>query len=149
MSFGKTYHSIRHKLVWHTSECCIVRYNSLAWILLAPTSHVDDEYARAGIFDPKIMITTSRDPSSRLQQFAKVIGWRGWHFVLGMLLIVYPRKCVWYSLTRNVSTVVVTLSRTLWKHVEQTRWQIWWSCMNIVVSLVSVQEKTRGRNGHY
>ncbi|KAJ3413618.1 snoRNA-binding rRNA-processing protein imp4 [Chytridiales sp. JEL 0842] len=37
----------------------------------APTSHIDDEYARAGIADPKILITTSRDPSSRLQQFAK------------------------------------------------------------------------------
>ncbi|KAK9720715.1 snoRNA-binding rRNA-processing protein imp4 [Basidiobolus ranarum] len=36
-----------------------------------PTTHVDDEYARAGVQDPKIMITTSRDPSSRLQQFAK------------------------------------------------------------------------------
>ncbi|KAJ1796112.1 snoRNA-binding rRNA-processing protein imp4 [Coemansia sp. RSA 2399] len=31
----------------------------------------DDEYARAGIFDPKVVVTTSRDPSSRLQQFAK------------------------------------------------------------------------------
>ncbi|KAJ2111707.1 snoRNA-binding rRNA-processing protein imp4, partial [Coemansia sp. RSA 788] len=31
----------------------------------------DDEYARAGIYDPKIVVTTSRDPSSRLQQFAK------------------------------------------------------------------------------
>ena len=38
-----------------------------------PTSHVDDEYARAGIFDPKVLITTSRDPSSRLAQFAKEI----------------------------------------------------------------------------
>jgi U3 small nucleolar ribonucleoprotein protein IMP4 len=36
-----------------------------------PTSHIDDEYARAGIYDPKILITTSRDPSSRLQQFSK------------------------------------------------------------------------------
>ncbi|KAI9230710.1 MAG: anticodon-binding protein [Piptocephalis tieghemiana] len=33
--------------------------------------HVDDEYARAGIQDPKVVVTTSRDPSSRLQQFAK------------------------------------------------------------------------------
>lgn len=33
---------------------------------------MDDEYARAGVFDPKILITTSRDPSSRLQQFSKV-----------------------------------------------------------------------------
>lgn len=33
--------------------------------------NVDDEYARAGQRDPKLLITTSRDPSSRLQQFAK------------------------------------------------------------------------------
>ncbi|KAJ2078835.1 snoRNA-binding rRNA-processing protein imp4 [Coemansia sp. RSA 988] len=31
----------------------------------------DDEYARAGIYDPKVVVTTSRDPSTRLQQFAK------------------------------------------------------------------------------
>ncbi|KAL0626424.1 U3 small nucleolar ribonucleoprotein IMP4 [Plecturocebus cupreus] len=35
------------------------------------TSHVDDEYRWAGVEDPKIMITTSRDPSSRLKMFAK------------------------------------------------------------------------------
>ncbi|THH08643.1 hypothetical protein EW145_g2556 [Phellinidium pouzarii] len=38
-----------------------------------PTTHIDSEYARAGILDPKILITTSRDPSSRLLQFAKEI----------------------------------------------------------------------------
>lgn len=37
----------------------------------APSTHVDDEYARAGERDPKIIITTSRDPSSKLLQFAK------------------------------------------------------------------------------
>jgi len=31
----------------------------------------DDEYRWAGVNDPKIMISTSRDPSSRLKQFAK------------------------------------------------------------------------------
>ncbi|KAJ3161020.1 snoRNA-binding rRNA-processing protein imp4 [Geranomyces variabilis] len=36
-----------------------------------PTNHIDDEYAQAGVHDPKILITTSRDPSSRLAQFAK------------------------------------------------------------------------------
>ncbi|KAK2185814.1 hypothetical protein NP493_222g05020 [Ridgeia piscesae] len=35
------------------------------------TSSVDDEYRWAGVEDPKIMITTSRDPSSRLKMFAK------------------------------------------------------------------------------
>lgn len=37
-----------------------------------PSDHVDSEYSRAGIDDPKILITTSRDPSSKLLQFAKV-----------------------------------------------------------------------------
>lgn len=34
-------------------------------------SSMDDEYARAGVRDPKVCVTTSRDPSSRLKQFAK------------------------------------------------------------------------------
>ena len=33
---------------------------------------MDDEYKWAGVEDPKIMVTTSRDPSSRLKMFAKV-----------------------------------------------------------------------------
>jgi U3 small nucleolar ribonucleoprotein protein IMP4 len=36
----------------------------------APTTHADDEYAQAGLRDPRVCITTSRDPSSRLRQFA-------------------------------------------------------------------------------
>ncbi len=36
-----------------------------------PRTHVDDEYAHAGERDPRILITTSRSPSSRLTQFAK------------------------------------------------------------------------------
>ncbi|KAM0683704.1 snoRNA-binding rRNA-processing protein imp4 [Mitosporidium daphniae] len=36
-----------------------------------PVNHVDDEYANATLVDPKIVITTSRDPSSRLLQFTK------------------------------------------------------------------------------
>lgn len=38
------------------------------------TSHVDDEYRWAGVEDPRLMVTTSRDPSSRLKIFAKVSG---------------------------------------------------------------------------
>ena len=34
--------------------------------------HIDDEYAKVGTYDPKIVITTSRSPSSRLLQFSKV-----------------------------------------------------------------------------
>ncbi|XP_065189562.1 U3 small nucleolar ribonucleoprotein protein IMP4-like [Sycon ciliatum] len=33
--------------------------------------HVDDEYAFAGVEDPKLVITTSHDPSSKLKQFCK------------------------------------------------------------------------------
>jgi U3 small nucleolar ribonucleoprotein protein IMP4 len=36
-----------------------------------PPVSIDDEYASAGADDPRIMITTARDPSARLQQFAK------------------------------------------------------------------------------
>ncbi|KAF3782886.1 U3 small nucleolar ribonucleoprotein, partial [Nymphaea thermarum] len=36
-----------------------------------PRSHIDDEYANAAQRDPKILLTTSRDPSSRLVQFVK------------------------------------------------------------------------------
>merc|ERR1712141_809954 len=34
-------------------------------------SSVDDEYKYAGVEDPKLMVTTSRDPSVRLKIFAK------------------------------------------------------------------------------
>ncbi|GAB5364410.1 hypothetical protein AAMO2058_000967700 [Amorphochlora amoebiformis] len=34
-------------------------------------STIDDEYSKAGIRDPKILLTTSHSPSSRLAQFAK------------------------------------------------------------------------------
>jgi len=34
-------------------------------------STIDDEYAKAGIMDPKILVTTCRNPSSRLTSFAK------------------------------------------------------------------------------
>ncbi|KAH0840039.1 Brix-domain-containing protein [Lanmaoa asiatica] len=36
-----------------------------------PSTHIDNEYSRAGVNDPKVMVTTSRDPSSKLLQFAK------------------------------------------------------------------------------
>lgn len=39
---------------------------------LIPKSHIDDEYEEAKYKDPKVMITTSRNPSSRLMNFQKV-----------------------------------------------------------------------------
>ena len=37
-------------------------------------THIDDdEYRHAGAYDPKLLITTARDPSIRLIQFAKVV----------------------------------------------------------------------------
>ncbi|GLT26078.1 hypothetical protein SLA2020_011650 [Shorea laevis] len=36
-----------------------------------PRTHIDDEYANATEQDPKILLTTSRDPSAPLIQFAK------------------------------------------------------------------------------
>jgi len=37
------------------------------------TDHIDDEYRWAGVEDPKLMITTSHNPSSKLKLFAKEI----------------------------------------------------------------------------
>ncbi|XWS56790.1 hypothetical protein CRYUN_Cryun09bG0115900 [Craigia yunnanensis] len=36
-----------------------------------PKTHIDDEYANATKRDPKILLTTSRDPSAPLVQFVK------------------------------------------------------------------------------
>jgi U3 small nucleolar ribonucleoprotein protein IMP4 len=36
-------------------------------------THVDDEYATAGLMNPNVCVTTSREPSSRLKQFVKEI----------------------------------------------------------------------------
>ena len=44
----------------HESEMDLEKQNSL-----------DDEYAQAGAREPKVCVTTSRDPGSRLKQFAK------------------------------------------------------------------------------
>lgn len=35
-------------------------------------SHLDDEYDPTSLLEPKVCVTTSREPSSRLKQFAKV-----------------------------------------------------------------------------
>ena len=37
------------------------------------TSGVDSEYANAGVADPRVLITTSHDPSSKLTQFLKEV----------------------------------------------------------------------------
>lgn len=39
---------------------------------LVPRSTIDDEYANANERDPKILLTTSHDPSAPLKQFVKV-----------------------------------------------------------------------------
>ena len=39
----------------------------------AAASGVDSEYANAGVADPRVLITTSHDPSSKLTQFLKEV----------------------------------------------------------------------------
>ena len=38
-----------------------------------PRSHIDDEYASSIYREPLVLLTSCRDPSSRLMQFAKVL----------------------------------------------------------------------------
>jgi len=52
-------------------EVALRKEMDLEGVPKAPSSHMDDEYRRSGIEDPKVIVTTSRDPSSRLTQFAK------------------------------------------------------------------------------
>jgi len=38
-----------------------------------PKSHIDNEYGDAGLLEPQVCVTTSRDASSRLKQFSKEV----------------------------------------------------------------------------
>ena len=51
--------------------CCRLSLCLLLCCPAEPRSAIDDEYGNAGAVDPKLLVTTSRDPSSRLSQFAK------------------------------------------------------------------------------
>lgn len=48
-----------------------IKYDDAITRELGQYDAADDEYANAGIRDPRIALTTSRDPSSRLSQFVK------------------------------------------------------------------------------
>ena len=50
----------------------VFTYVDFLVLVTGVSSHIDDEYKWAGVEDPKLMVTTSRDPSSRLKMFAKV-----------------------------------------------------------------------------
>lgn len=39
----------------------------------APSEGIDSEYANAGVADPRVLVTTSHDPSSKLTQFLKEV----------------------------------------------------------------------------
>jgi U3 small nucleolar ribonucleoprotein protein IMP4 len=54
-----------------TSEARELQHESELDLMEQPS--IDDEYATAGIRDPKVCVSTSRDPSTRLKQFAKEI----------------------------------------------------------------------------
>ena len=53
-------------------DTCVVCEFLFEFLISIYAGSVDDEYRWAGVEDPKIMITTARDPSSKLKQFAKV-----------------------------------------------------------------------------
>ena len=42
-------------------------------LFIGIVSAEDDEYRWAGVEDPKVIITTSHDPSAKLKQFSKVM----------------------------------------------------------------------------
>lgn len=66
-------------------------------ILYLKVNEVDDEYRWAGTKDPKVVLTTSRDPSSKLKMFSKVF------LPLQSLYIRYGERnnCVFFSGTNS------------------------------------------------
>lgn len=60
---------INRLLSFHLLSCSVIIDS---FVPAGVSSHMDDEYKWAGVEDPKVMVTTSRDPSSRLKMFAKV-----------------------------------------------------------------------------
>lgn len=56
----------------YVNMCVILSLDAPLTVDLAAATHMDDEYVWAGVEDPKVVITTSHNPSSRLKQFAKV-----------------------------------------------------------------------------
>lgn len=50
----------------------IAIHDSPMFLNSVPRSTIDDEYASANEKDPKILLTTSRNPSAPLTQFVKV-----------------------------------------------------------------------------
>lgn len=96
----------------------------------APLTHIDDEYAQAGIEDPRVLITTSRDPSSKLQQFAKVrweidtVKARTADARLAcpcFFLSPLDRSSAFASLTRHASTAETTSCRNFQTPAARTR----------------------------
>lgn len=61
-------HDVPKHLLRDSKDALFLTYDEA---MQKPSTNEDDEYSSAGIKDPKALITTSRDPSSRLQQFAK------------------------------------------------------------------------------
>ena len=69
---------IEKSLSWKTDDdqgFCVSIFDIFAklYFIKGTASEMDDEYKWAGVEDPKIVITTSREPSAKLKQFVKVV----------------------------------------------------------------------------
>lgn len=60
--------SLRHEAISLKAE---MDHEDVQTARAALRNHMDDEYESAGVSDPSVFITTSRDPSQKLLQFAK------------------------------------------------------------------------------
>ena len=77
-----------------------ITFDGHTQIRAEPLTHINNEYTRAGILDPKIVITTSKDPSSKLLQFAKVrlsdlpLSLHSMYFLQEMQLVFPNSHCI-------------------------------------------------------
>lgn len=117
-------------------------------------SSMDDEYARAGVRDPKVCVTTSRDPSSRLKQFAKEMKLvvpnaqrinRGNHKVRVVRIAGYP-ACHEHGLLENKSLHLGKISTQLKQQGRHWLLDIAHEDLNFSASPIVVKRQPLGRN---
>lgn len=89
LSFASSYCFLLSSfLPWGTLELLFGNTTNIFLSCLGsvPRSHIDDEYANASEKDPKILLTTSRNPSAPLTQFVKVVQHLVYTFSLAYLI---------------------------------------------------------------
>ena len=84
---------------WQHHRSKIQTFLKKNFFFLVPRTHFDDEYNQLYLREPKILLTTSRNSSSRLMNFLKV---RKYFYFVSIKF--FYRRWLWYCPTAYEST---------------------------------------------